>query len=245
MTQGDAGGEQASLPATIDVDGLQLPTWRNGQAVAPMSAQLMAITDFDDHASYHPALIGATLAAEQDPRFRDTIFKGGCGVKVRNIPGWDAPAAALIHARALLLAHHAMSRRPVYADDTWASVYRAGDYCMPHSHLRSNLSIVYMLDPGDEDPAGCACRSTVLRRSAHRGLLPARARSRDAARAADHERRHHAGLRQRLPAQRQSLSRPAAAHHAVVEYHAREIAWPPGRGLEDVAAPDARHAPSI
>ena len=108
--------------------------------------------DFDDHASYHPALIGAALAAEQDPRFRDTIFKGGCGIKVRNIPGWDAPAAALIHARALLLAHHTMSRRPVYADATWASVYRAGDYCMPHSHLRSNLSIVYMLDPGDEDP---------------------------------------------------------------------------------------------
>jgi hypothetical protein len=24
---------------------------------------------------------------------------------------------------------------------------------MPHSHLRSNLSIVYMLDPGDGDPA--------------------------------------------------------------------------------------------
>ncbi len=152
MTQDDAGGEQATLPATIDVDGVQLPTWRSGQAVAPMSAQLMAITDFDDHASYHPALIGATLAAEQDPRFRDTIFKGGCGIKVRNIPGWGAPAAALIHARALLLAHSAMSRRPVYADDTWASVYRAGDYCMPHSHLRSNLSIVYMLDPGDEDP---------------------------------------------------------------------------------------------
>jgi hypothetical protein len=151
VTQGDAGGEQASLPTTIDVDGLELPTWRDGQTVAPLSAQLMAVTDFDDHASYHPALIGATLAAEQDPRFRDTIFKGGCGVKVRNIPGWDAPAAILIHARALLLAHHALSRRPVYADDTWASVYRAGDYCMPHSHLRSNLSIVYMLDPGDEN----------------------------------------------------------------------------------------------
>ena len=70
---------------------------------------------------------------------------------MRDIPGWKAPAAALIHARALLLAHHTLSRRPVFADDTWASVYRAGDYCMPHSHLRSNLSIVYMLDPGDED----------------------------------------------------------------------------------------------
>jgi hypothetical protein len=152
VTQEAAAGEQASLPATIAVGDSQLPTWRDGQTVAPMSAQLMAMTNFDDHASYHPALIEATLTAEQDPRFRDTIFKGGCGIKVRNISGWGAPAAALIHARALLLAHHTVSRRPVYADDTWASVYRAGDYCMPHSHLRSNLSIVYMLDPGDEDP---------------------------------------------------------------------------------------------
>jgi hypothetical protein len=153
VTPEAAAGEQSLLPATLEVDGLQLPTWRDGQSVVPMSTQLMALTNFDDHASYHPALIGATLAAERDPRFRDTIFKGGCGIKVRNIPGWDAPAAALIHARALLLAHHTVSRRPVFADDTWASVYRAGDYCMPHSHLRSNLSIVYMLDPGDQDPA--------------------------------------------------------------------------------------------
>ena len=75
----------------------------------------------------------------------------GCAVKVRDIVAWDAPAAALIHARALLLAHRTVSRSPVYSDTTWASVYRAGDYCMPHSHLRSNLSIVYMLDPGDGD----------------------------------------------------------------------------------------------
>jgi hypothetical protein len=185
-------GEQSLLPATIAVDGTHLPTWRDGQAVVPMSAQLMAMTNFDDHASYHPALIGATLAAEQDPRFRDTIFKGGCGIKVRNIPGWNAPAAALIHARALLLAHHTVSRRAVYADDTWASVYRAGDYCMPHSHLRSNLSIVYMLDPGDQDPGGSAWWTTVLRRPADRRVLPARTRTRDAARATNDEHRRHA-----------------------------------------------------
>ena len=152
MTLEGGAGEQASLPTTIAVGGLQLPTWRDGQIVAPMSAQLMAATTFDDHGSYHPTLIDAVLAAEQDPRFRDTIFKGGCGIKVRDIPAWDAPAAALIHARALLFAHRTVSRRAVYADATWASVYRAGDYCMPHSHLRSNLSIVYMLDPGDENP---------------------------------------------------------------------------------------------
>jgi hypothetical protein len=152
LEQPAAAGEQASLPATIDVAGRALPAWPDGQAIVPLSAQFMALTDFNDHDGYHPALIDAVLAAEQDARFRDTIFKGGCGIKVRNIPGWNAPAATLIHARALLFAHQTVSRRAVFADDTWASVYRAGDYCMPHSHLRSNLSIVYMLDAGDPDP---------------------------------------------------------------------------------------------
>jgi len=145
-------GEQASLPASVAVGGAPLPTWPTAQAVAPMSARLMGITLFTDHDAYHPALIEATLSAEGDPRFRDAIFRGGCGVKVRKIHEWNASAATLIHARALMLAYHTLSRRPVFADDTWASVYRAGDYCMPHSHLRSNASIVYMLDPGDEDP---------------------------------------------------------------------------------------------
>lgn len=145
-------GDQATAPESVTIGGVTLPTWPDAQAILPMSAPLMAITTFADAASYHPALIAAALAAEQEPRFRDALFKGGCGVKVRDVPAWNAPAATLIHARALALAHRTVSRRPVYSDTTWASVYRAGDYCMPHSHLRSNLSIVYMLDPGDGDP---------------------------------------------------------------------------------------------
>jgi hypothetical protein len=145
-------GDQASLPAALCVADVDLAVWPAVQAVEPLSARLMAATTFADVAVYHPALVSAALEAERDPRFRGQIFKGGCGTKVRRIPAWDAAAAALIHARALTLAHRTLSRRPVYTDDSWASVYRAGDYCMPHSHLRSNVSIVYMLDPGDGDP---------------------------------------------------------------------------------------------
>ncbi len=45
-----------------------------------------------------------------------------------------------------------LSQHDVYTDDCWASVYRDGQYCLPHSHLRSNVSIVYLLDAGDPDP---------------------------------------------------------------------------------------------
>jgi Putative 2OG-Fe(II) oxygenase len=146
-------GEQAALPAAIAVAGVELPVWPDGQRVEALSAPLMAAAGFADFEAFHPQLVSAVLAAEQDPRWRGQIFRGGCGTKVRKIPAWNAAAASLVHARALMLAHRTLSRRPVYADDTWASVYRAGDYCMPHSHLRSNVSIVYMLDPGDGDPA--------------------------------------------------------------------------------------------
>ena len=152
MSNAIDAGEQAALPPAIEVAGTVLPVWPDGQKTETLSAPLAGLTLFADWESYHPALIEATLAAEQNPELRDPIFRGGCGVKVRRITEWNAPAAALIHARALMLAHRTLSRRPVFADDTWASVYRVGDYCMPHSHLRANVSIVYMLDPGDGDP---------------------------------------------------------------------------------------------
>ena len=160
---GVAEGEQAALPATIRVGNAELPIWPERQAVESLSAPVMALARFADCAIFHPGLIAAVLAAEGDPRWRSVltlqppgqekaVFRGGCGTKVRKLERWNDAAATLIHARALMLAHRTLSRRPVYADDSWASVYRAGDYCMPHSHLRSDVSIVYMLDVGDDDP---------------------------------------------------------------------------------------------
>ncbi len=165
VTEVDArSGDQAALPATIRVGSVELPAWPERQAVVPLSAPMMAFARFADFEAFHPALVDAVLAAERDPRWRSvlvlqppgsgnaTVFRGGCGTKVRKISEWSAAASALVHARALMLSHRTLSRRPVFTDDSWASVYRAGDYCMPHSHLRSNVSIVYMLDPGDDDP---------------------------------------------------------------------------------------------
>jgi hypothetical protein len=92
-TSATAAGEQAALPASISVSGAALALWPAGQTIAPLSAPLMAITTFADHAAYHPALIAAALAAENDPRFRGEMFRGACGTKVRNVPGWNAACA--------------------------------------------------------------------------------------------------------------------------------------------------------
>ena len=142
---------------------------------------------------------------ERDPAWRDWIFKGGCGMKVRRPDRWGHAAADLIHGRALALAHRVLSQHDVYADDCWASVYRDGQYCLPHSHLRSNVSIVYLLDAGDPDPDDPMAGKLVLRRSAHPVLLPARARPRDRALLTpDDDARDDDRLRQRLRAQRRA-----------------------------------------
>jgi hypothetical protein len=152
IAESNTAGDQASLPPSIRVGDADLPVWPEGHAPEPMSAPLMAIITFSDWKIYHPSLIEAALAAEQDPQLCVKLFRGGCGMKVRKVPQWRSTSAQLIHARALMLAHRTLSRRPVFTDDTWGSIYRDGDHCMPHSHLRSDVSVVYMLDTGDDDP---------------------------------------------------------------------------------------------
>ncbi len=147
-----SAGEQAALPPAIRVGDSDVAVWPENQRVEPLSAPLMAVTQFEDHARYHADLAATILDMERDPAFRMWIFKGGCGMKVRRPDRWQRPAANLIHGRALTLAHRVLSRHDVYTDDCWANVYRDGQYCMPHSHLRSNVSVVYLVDPGEPDP---------------------------------------------------------------------------------------------
>ena len=154
MNLGDATrpGEQASVPANLWIGDADVVVWPEGLRIEPLSAPLMAITQFDDHSRYHRDLAATILEMERDPAYRMWIFKGGCGMKVRRPDRWKRAAADLIHGRALTFAHRVLSRSDVFTDDCWANVYRDGQYCMPHSHLRSNVSIVYLLDPGDPDP---------------------------------------------------------------------------------------------
>ncbi|MFO1323318.1 MAG: putative 2OG-Fe(II) oxygenase [Burkholderiales bacterium] len=147
-------GDEARVPATVRVGGHDLPSWPKDHGTSMVCGAQIVATRFPDHETYHPALIDSVLASERDMRFRSDAhagIRGGCGNKVYDIPGWNTPAAQLIHGRAMMFAFHS-SRGAVFADDTWASVYRDGDYCLAHSHTRCDYSIVYVLDPGDPDP---------------------------------------------------------------------------------------------
>lgn len=151
------------IPETVSVAGQAVPVWPPGQKIELLAAPNMGVTDFEDCDLYHAGLAARILEMERDPRFHHWIFKGGCGTKVRNPHEWGSTEADLIHARAKRLAAKALGVTDLVVDECWANVYRKGDYCTPHSHLRSVASLIYLLDPGDPgttDPASgrlCFC----------------------------------------------------------------------------------------
>ena len=217
--------------------------WPDGQRIEALSAPLMASTHFDDHPLYHADLAATILEMERDPAWRDWIFKGGCGMKVRRPDRWGHAAADLIHGRALRFAHRVLSQHDVYTDDCWASVYRDGQYCLPHSHLRSNVSIVYLLDAGDPDPDDPMAGKLVFadpripyccphEPGRVTGLLSPDMR------AGDDDR-----LRERLRAHRGPVSRRAAAYDNVMECDDRA---PAGRRRRELSLMhrNARSPPS-
>src|SRR5262245_10030234 len=137
------------IPESVRVAGRDVAVWPAGLKIQMLAAPNMAVADFSDCDVYHRALADRIYSMEKDPRFGDWIFRGGCGTKVRDPQLWECAEADLIHARAMRFAAKALSVPDVVVDSAWANVYRKGDYCMPHSHLRSTASLIYLLDPGE------------------------------------------------------------------------------------------------
>jgi hypothetical protein len=138
------------IPESVRVTGSEVAVWPAALKIQMLAAPNMAVVDFPDCDRYHAALAARIYEMEKDPRYRDWIFKGGCGTKVRDPNLWECAEADLIHARAMRLAAIALNVPEVVVDSAWANIYRAGDYCMPHSHLRSTASLIYLLDPGEK-----------------------------------------------------------------------------------------------
>jgi len=136
---------------SVTIDGHGLTVWPQGQKLQKWFDTNVLVTAFTDHATYAPALTAQVLERAAD-RALGQAYAPELGVgsaKVYDLEKWPGPAAALVHARALALFRLATGNRPAVADLSWASVYDAGDYCMPHSHPRTMGSVLYALDLGD------------------------------------------------------------------------------------------------
>jgi hypothetical protein len=141
----------------LDIDGIvigtrEFPVWPMGQAVHPLGHRTIGLTTFGDVAAFHPALLSRIQALESDLRFSARHFRAGGGTKIYHLDRWESPEADLLNARALHMAQMLLGSDTAAIDLSWATLSRRGDYLLARSHERTAVSVVYSIDPGDEDP---------------------------------------------------------------------------------------------
>jgi hypothetical protein len=107
---------------------------------------------FADTQEYHPRLIAKILELEEHQRLRQRGARSTCGARIPHLDQWLGTEAQLITSRARALFRHVVGSEQAVVDISWASVYRAGDYCPPRSQTRSTATVVYCLDMGEADP---------------------------------------------------------------------------------------------
>jgi hypothetical protein len=135
----------------VQIGSEAVSIWPEGQIFDTLEG-ILHFTRFTDTDLYHPRLKRIILEKEQQASGVDRYGRSGGGNKVYHFDRWDCAEATLVHERALEFFRRALKRTTAVADNYWANVSRDGDYCKPHSHHRTMASVVYFLDPGDEDP---------------------------------------------------------------------------------------------
>jgi len=118
--------------------------------------QRVAIARFPDIDRFHPRLVERVLELEDDEQLAQRYDSHVGGGKIYDLERWNCPEADLIYFRALMFFREITRCPTAAADASWATTYRRGDYCCPHSHLRAMVSIVYFLsvEQGGSDAGG-------------------------------------------------------------------------------------------
>ena len=125
--------------------------WPDTVRLKPLGDPSIVTAFFEDAAAWHDQLTKHLLELGHDPEFGKR-YPGCRGTKIDGIHHLDAPELRLATARAEALFRHVLRSPKAVVDAAWANIYRRGDYCMPHSHMRATASIVYCVDPGEDDP---------------------------------------------------------------------------------------------
>jgi len=129
-----------------------IEVWPAHQQIVAAGDPAIGLTHFTDMRLYHGTLQETILRLERSSSHRENLPRGSCGVKVHHVEKWTCPAAQLLTQRAIALFKHMLKVDSAHIDASWANIYRDRDYCVPHSHIRAQASVVYLLDRGDEDP---------------------------------------------------------------------------------------------
>jgi Putative 2OG-Fe(II) oxygenase len=127
--------------------------WPEHQRIEPAGDPMIGITHFADAAEYHAKLRETMLRLERSSAQKEKLPRGSCGVKVHHIENWKCEAAQWVHQRAIALFKRMLKTEQAHVDASWGNIYRREDYCIPHSHIRAQAGVVYMVDVGDESAA--------------------------------------------------------------------------------------------
>ncbi len=143
---------ESEMDNTVTIDGYDLEIWPEDVQIKTWLEPTIKVVRFPDTDTYHSQLKDTVFGLERDPAlgvYKDNGIFGSS--KVFYLDRWGCPAADLIHARAREFYRKVLSTENAVVDISWATVYREGESCSPHSHNRSTASIVYFLDLGTEE----------------------------------------------------------------------------------------------
>ncbi len=139
---------------SVEIGGKAIEIWPAGLEIVDWLEPVIKIVQFDDTEVFHRGLIAKIRDLEDDATFTKKYDNYIGSSKIYHLDQWGCPEADLIHERAIELFKRALGCDEAVVDLSWTSVYRDGDYCMAHSHVRATASIVYFLDLGTDNPEG-------------------------------------------------------------------------------------------
>ena len=135
----------------IEIGSQSLAVWPQGLKFKALDPEGTIVrTHFPDIEAYHPVLRAALEAELARPETHRQYGRSMGGTKIYRLERWNDPAMRLLNARAVELFKHATGAEGGVIDMGWANVYGRGDYIVAHSHWRSQGSVVYMFDEGDD-----------------------------------------------------------------------------------------------
>lgn len=141
------------MPDNLEIAQSDAAAWPPEQVVlCPDPQGVFHCTVFADAGEINPRLGGQILALARAPEHRAHRGRSLGGTKVYHLEDWGSAEADLLTARARELFRRATGSREAVVDVSWANVYDSGDYVVPHSHVRAEASIVYIVDEGEPSP---------------------------------------------------------------------------------------------
>lgn len=137
---------------SVTIGSREFPVWPPGQEVRPLGHRTIGVTTFADSPQFHAALMSRIFAIENDPRFAARYLRSAGGARAHHLELWESPEADLLNARALHMSQMLLGSQTAVIDRCWVTVSRRGDYMLAHSNERTAVTVVYSVDPGEEDP---------------------------------------------------------------------------------------------